>query len=454
MAFYDDIMSGLGTAGSGLMSGIGAVGDAMQAPRRFLWDRTGKALGGSGTTSGAQLLDETLGIDRNSVLGQGLGFALEEVTDPLTWTPFVAGKIANWLGRGAKVASKFDDAARMAARIPGSASFVPELPGVESQVSRLGQGQRSSIGLQAALPNRASMSRQIENPIEGFTRSPGLAAQIPAFTNVQALDDIQADKIDAMLQRGKNLAPGWAVNFAQPGSSGPAAWLGKSVNTQTRGNLDDLLGRTVQEAINQGSDWQDWGRGTHGIYQSFPEKTFKLDRVPGGAMVFKGATDPSKALVHELGHGITDAGQRLGRINELPYLEQIPARLNDWYQKAETADPGTRGRFYGGLSQVSDELAQHAREGTGGLGMLQEGAKFVVPSPRGGLQNLLDVLSPIRLQGAPPTIRNRYMDIFRNLDPRTADLYRAAGNLPYQIPVAFSAGMGGGELYNQLLGND
>ena len=71
MAFYDDIMSGLGT-----------VGEAMQAPRKFLW-RDVLGLPESGT----ELLSQKFGMNPESMLTKGLGFGLEALGDPLTYTP-------------------------------------------------------------------------------------------------------------------------------------------------------------------------------------------------------------------------------------------------------------------------------------------------------------------------------------------------------------------------------
>ena len=441
MAFLDD-----------LLGGVSAVGEVMQKPRKWLW---GDVLGLP--ESGEEVLSQKFGMDRDSWLTKGLGFGLETLGDPLTYIlPWGAGKLGGVLGRGTSAAGRGGTALAESA-VPNLAkswasSSVDELapavtnflgPAEGASAMARYMGTRPSLaGPQMQLPTRTSLAQPMQSMIPGFDRAPGIASHIPAFTNVQALDAAQASKIDAMLARGKDLAPDWAVTFSPSGSSGPAGWLGKGIQRGHASDMDAALRKAI-DSVSASNNYQDFGRGIAGMY----------DADTATALAFKGANDPAKTLIHEMGHGITDVGRRLQRMEELPLPERVVARLQDWYQNAPTE--GLRGRLgdmYGGLSHVGDELVQHARQGSGLLGALREGTDFVVPGMREAIRNPLDVLSPVRLGGAPSTVRNKYFDVFAREHPHVASLYRAAGNMPYQAPLAFGAGAGGGLLYNLLSG--
>jgi hypothetical protein len=83
-----------GAAGGGI---LGQLGDALSAPRRALWGALG------GPESGADLVNQLTGIDRESLLGQGLGFGAEVLGDPLTYAGGILGKL---LGKGISAGGK------------------------------------------------------------------------------------------------------------------------------------------------------------------------------------------------------------------------------------------------------------------------------------------------------------------------------------------------------------
>lgn len=128
MAFFDDAMSA-----------VGSVGDALSAPRRFLW----------GDAKGTDILSNTFGADPDSGLTQAGGILLEMLMDPLTYlTPIGIGAaakgipaIANVLGKTSKIASASDDIARLAA-VRAAAQKASTLAQFESEAATAANAAR------------------------------------------------------------------------------------------------------------------------------------------------------------------------------------------------------------------------------------------------------------------------------------------------------------------------
>lgn len=476
---------------SALLDALGWVGESLDKPGRAVRG----ALGGQGlgafknlipfsdtagitdpsqAVSGRDLLQQWGAVgerdqDEGIGLGDIAGFGAEMALDPTTYLGIgtlkhlgrlgklkaaskaasPAGDVSQITGRGAAFADKaapvFPGVTPLG-RMPSSAPADAFLSVSEANAARQAAGMRplpSAPSLQPGqLPTRSSLSQPLQHPIEGFNRSPGLASRVSAFTDVQSLDAIQAAKIDAMLARGKDIAPNWAVTFSPPGSSGPAGWLGKNLHLGQPGNADDALRQTMDSLASRNS-YQSFGHGVGGMY----------DPDTATSVVFRGASNPSKTLAHEMGHGITDQGWKLGRMDELPWLERIPAKLQHMYQNAPVDD--SLNQLAGGFSQITDELAQHAREGGSVLGQIGSGLKFAFPTPRQVMRNPREIFDLGGLAAGvnryAPTIRNRYMTgPFRDFNPASAEIFRRLGNSPYQAAAA-GAGIGAGSLLEHLL---
>ena len=391
------------------------------------------------SVSGRQLLNSVLGErDPNAGFGWGdaAGIGAEIALNPLS---LGIGPASRALGAGAKAPNVGSQAGREAA----AARLRPMAPSMSNQAYQARLPTRQSLASPSvSLPASAATS-EVSNL--GLPRSQSLSNTINAFGDIQPLNQDQMSKILAMESRGKGISPSWELIESQPGSSGPAGWLGKKLqfDPSSKGTpnqaLEDFINRASAE-----SDWQRFGSDIGGQY----------DAGSNVAGVFKGADDHRKALMHELGHGTVAQAVKLNRINELPYLEQIPARLQRRYQKS------TPGNFWGDLAgggaQITDELAQHTREGQSALGQTGNFLKYMFGDPADIVRNPRATVTDMFTGGSTsPTIRNKYInEVFSPFNKTAADIFKATGHFPGQAVTAFGAGAGGGLLLNEILGRE
>lgn len=144
MSFFDDIMSG-----------IGDVGEAMQAPRRLLWkDILGLP------ESGSEVLSQKFGMNPESFVTKGLGFGLETLGDPLTYilpgATAAATKLSPRLSGVGRAAAKFlpEEAGHF------DVSKVENLLGALRGQTRFAPTRESAIAL-GNLPEYAEITRQL-----------------------------------------------------------------------------------------------------------------------------------------------------------------------------------------------------------------------------------------------------------------------------------------------------
>jgi len=181
MAWYDWI--GPAGAVAGFAGGElgGQIFSAIDAPRRGLWESIGRGLGGSGTTSGSQLLNELFGADPDSTGTQLGGGILESILDPMNLLGAgLLGKAGSIVGRAGS---------NLAAREAAKQAVMQEL----GAVNKLGAAAKGFMGTasaaeDAALGLASQPGRMLENlnvPSHlGSTYSQDVLRELPEATEL------------------------------------------------------------------------------------------------------------------------------------------------------------------------------------------------------------------------------------------------------------------------------
>ena len=183
MAWYDWI--GPAGAMAGFAGGElgGQVASSIDAPRRWAWENIGQALGGSGTTSGSQLLQELFGADPESFGTQLGGGVLEAALDPVNLlSAGLLGKAGGILGGAGR---------NLAMRSAAKPLIMEEL----AAVNKLGSAAKGFMGTasaaeDAALRAAGQPGRMLENlnvPSHlGATYSQDVLRELPEVTELGA----------------------------------------------------------------------------------------------------------------------------------------------------------------------------------------------------------------------------------------------------------------------------
>lgn len=416
MAFLDDIMSGIGT-----------VGEAMQAPRKWLW----RDLLGLPET-GEELLAEKFGWDRNSPWTKGAGFALEQFGDPVTWTPWAVGKLAGMLGRGVlagRGAALAEGAAPNIAKA-WEASPVDELaPAVANYL-----GPAASASPTERFMGAGAMRRMTPNRAPAASASPYFdellakypqAKDINIYQNVDMLDDAATAQLRAMRDAGQRMPYGLHGGVVSKGGSGPVGFTAEPVNIADRSVSP--LARTMKSGL---TEEELTSRNIAGLQGAYNPDTNTI-------IAMRGA-EPA-TLPHELMHGLTWQGALTGEVDHLPFLQRMAAKLYQPYAQ-EAAQVGTGAatkNLRSGLASIFDETGSWALENPTFGNQVAGAARYLLPKPANFLRSMMD---PENLSS---TAWNYYGHQAGRHSPWAHLLYQGIGSLPY-LAGAGAAGVGAG----------
>lgn len=120
----------LGAIGSAIGGLLGQVGDTMNAPRKAIWGALGLP------ETGAELVSNALGTDRDSALTQALGFGAEVVGDPLTYMGGIFGKLGSKAGAALKGSGGVAPLLNARRQFGMVKDFLPEVAGSGRAVGR------------------------------------------------------------------------------------------------------------------------------------------------------------------------------------------------------------------------------------------------------------------------------------------------------------------------------
>lgn len=193
-----------GTAGTGLggvLGGaLGMIGDTLSAPRRMLWNAVGLP------DSGAEVMGN-LGMDKEGLPAQGLGFLLEAALDPLTYAGGLIGRLG---GRAAGAMAGGSLEAKALARGPAFGGGLEKLAGAEASLAgnqQAGQARK----LIESIKGSPMAERIMQEVPPGSQYLPGgnnaLAFQTPAGDVLRMGTEARAS-IPEMLQPTRSVRAG------------------------------------------------------------------------------------------------------------------------------------------------------------------------------------------------------------------------------------------------------
>ena len=180
MAWYDWAAPAGAVAGFAGGELGGQLSNAIDAPRRWLWENVGQALGGSGTTSGSSLLAELFGADPENMGTQLGGSILESILDPM-----------NLLGAGilGKAGSLIGGAGRnLASRAASRQAIASELGALNKMRSTAAGFIPSASAAEEAALVAAGRPRMLENvgmpSHAGTTYSDAVMRELPDIADI------------------------------------------------------------------------------------------------------------------------------------------------------------------------------------------------------------------------------------------------------------------------------
>lgn len=450
MAFLDDILEGVGT-----------IADYADKPRRWAWSQFGLP------ESGTEVLAQKLGMDRDSLLTQGLGFALESVADPMALAAPAVGGLAKLFGRGASAASRLGKAGRGAMSLADDVA--PYYPGVTPRVAPA--TSQPNIFLSEAAANQArsgqpTIARLASNDpgdlmatglASGNTSVGGLAAgsrlrptyeRFSRFRNVEPLDPGQTDQLLEMAQSGGSMPPGMAGAVVNRTGVGPVGFQGDvSYIAPGGGRASDILARTLAGHFSD-ADLQTMRKGGMANFSgAYSPET--------NAMVTARGPEQVLARRHEGLHGLVQNAALTGDYSSLSPIGKIAAWLKGPQAKAskkvdEMMAAGIRpseADFVASdltartaIGDIFNELNSFSGESRGLRNQIASGLGYLFPTPK-------------ELILGSDGFHDYYMKQTGAHNPLIGMLYRGLGVAPW-AGGAFVGGQFLGEGLNSLLGRE
>jgi hypothetical protein len=372
-------------------------------------------------------------MDPDSILTKGLGFGLEMLGDPLSYTPWALGKAAGMLGRGAAAAGKVGRGA--AALEEAAPSLVSRFPGATPEFAPI--TSRPNVYLSASEAAQAggadqlagSAVRRLSPPTvtqpstyadELLAKYAPEASKIGRYTNAEILDANQTAQLQQLMASGGRMPSGMHGQIFNSKAVGP---LGFTADVANRPQSGVTIARAMRNALSPEELVSRQTPGLHGFY----------DRATNTIVEMAGA--PPATTPHELLHALTWNAAQSGNWENLPFLQRIAARLYRPYA-TDVARVGTgfapKG-FRSGLGTLADELGSFTMENPTLGSRIAGGAKFLFKSP-GEALGLMPEMSAARAS---------YARDFARHSPLVGELYRGLGWSPYVTAGAGLAGLGG-----------
>jgi len=364
---------------------LGTLGNILSAPRKAVW----RAFGGPET--GAELVSNWTGLEKESPWAQALGLGAEVVGDPLTWV--MSPALWNIAGKGL--------GALRAAKAANPSSVTRFLAGESGTPA----WRQTMLGL------RPVTAETLEDTgLAAGSRLRPLAENVSRFRNVEMLDPGQTDQMLAMSRAGGELPEGMYGAVIKKGAAQPVGFTAEGAYLPPgKGN------KALARALNAGFPEEELAArslsGTKGIYYpgtpTSPTST---------AFTVRGAAP--EVMRHELGgHAFTREAARQGLQEELPGTQQLASRL-----LGPSAAPAEERGFKSGLGMMLDEMGAFAKEARNPYSQAAKAAEF--------------------LMGLDPATRASYIASFSRHSPLVAELYRDARYLPHVGAGLAATGLG------------
>lgn len=288
-----------GAAGGGVFGGLlGTVGDALSAPRRWLWDALGLP------EEGSQLAADVFGLDKEGGLAQALGFGAEVLGDPLTYAGGLLGKLGG-AAAGRKAGRALEEAAAVRGpRYPGGWEKIAGsgLPEGSSKLPLLLEDLRQAPGLSRALQEVPPGSQYLGHGVEA------LALKTPAGDVLRlspVADDVgrmaRPDIPEVLQPTRAGLAGDVRVErspFAAPAANpSGAVWFDQAIGDAQRLVDQDrgVLERSLARAASEPGDPR-WGQVAEAVRARLPAQEAELGELlrrwpPGTARPDLGAIE-------------------------------------------------------------------------------------------------------------------------------------------------------------------
>ena len=240
--------------------------------------------------------------------------------------------------------------------------------------------------------------------------------------------------------RDKNIMPPGMTSFAfkpVPGQA-PVAWTGKLVNSP-KGldplDVSEVYKSTVKDYMSPDQLVAGQSFPSSGLHV-YPENISGYD-YPGTSLVSRYAQNPGEVLRHEAGgHGASGVATQLGRIDELPLMQRIPATLEAYNPRGSAAHQ---------LGTILNEAYSQAIEGRTPWQQAVKWADFMGFNPIERLGLPASWGKKLGFDPNMPEIRSMYANQYDKVNPLMAQLYHNWGDVPYYAGAGLAgAGVLGG----------
>jgi hypothetical protein len=267
-------MNAAATSLGGMLGGaLGGVGDILSAPRRGLMSLLGMP------ESGADLLSDTFGMDRQSALTKALGIGAEMALDPLTYAGmFAAGPLGRLASAPWRRGAQVDDAIAGLGATRATAQ------------QALAEGNAVAQELRAAVP-------QVAGGFDVFDL-PGVAAgqaKSVKYASPQAVEGLGA--LASPMDQGASVMGGLASNRGLPGGLSYKGVQGPGGRMMGTGLTDRSFARPLPL---MGPEDVAFLQGQAGAGQSELARQLAVEQLgralPRGPVPGLGGLDPRQAL--------------------------------------------------------------------------------------------------------------------------------------------------------------